>query len=84
MYHYFLQVEFEDKKIKDFAEFKASGIAPLGQAPILEVIMCVFVILTVDTRTANILTKKKFYQCSISAEKNLYSTKLSFLSLHYI
>ena len=41
-YHYFLQVEFEDKKIKDFAEFKASGIAPLGQAPILEVIMCVF------------------------------------------
>ena len=41
-YHYFLQVEFEDKKIKDFAEFKASGIAPLGQAPILEVIMRVF------------------------------------------
>jgi len=31
------KVEFEDKKIKDFAEFKASGIAPLGQAPILEV-----------------------------------------------
>merc|ERR1712001_119620 len=31
------KVEFEDKKIKDFSEFKASGIAPLGQAPILEV-----------------------------------------------
>merc|ERR1711913_169699 len=31
------KVEFEDKTITDFAEFKASGIAPLGQAPILEV-----------------------------------------------
>ena len=32
-----LQVEFEDKKIKDFKEFKESGIAPFGQAPLLEV-----------------------------------------------
>merc|ERR1712110_1013784 len=31
------KVEFEDKKIKSLDEFKASGIAPLGQAPILEV-----------------------------------------------
>merc|ERR1712110_805561 len=31
------KVEFEDKKIKDFKEFKESGIAPFGQAPILEV-----------------------------------------------
>jgi len=31
------KVEFEDKKIKDFKEFKESGVAPFGQAPILEV-----------------------------------------------
>jgi len=31
------KVEFEDKKIKSLDEFKLSGIAPLGQAPILEV-----------------------------------------------
>merc|ERR1739844_454544 len=31
------KVEFEDKKIKSLDEFKVSGIAPLGQAPILEV-----------------------------------------------
>merc|ERR1711884_286715 len=31
------KVEFEDKKIKDFKEFKESGIAPFGQAPLLEV-----------------------------------------------
>merc|ERR1711863_182620 len=31
------KVEFDDKKIKDFKEFKESGKAPFGQAPILEV-----------------------------------------------
>merc|ERR1712018_48865 len=31
------KIEFEDKKIKDFKEFKESGIAPFGQVPILEV-----------------------------------------------
>merc|ERR1712156_107366 len=31
------KVEFEDKKIKDMKEFKESGVAPFGQAPILEV-----------------------------------------------
>ena len=33
----YLQIEFEDRKIKDFKEFKESGIAPFGQVPILEV-----------------------------------------------
>merc|ERR1712141_133962 len=31
------KVEFDDKKIKDFKEFKESGVAAFGQAPILEV-----------------------------------------------
>merc|ERR1712088_638978 len=31
------KVEFEDKKIKSLDEFKESGVAPFGQAPILEV-----------------------------------------------
>ena len=34
---FLFQVEFEDKKLTSMEEFKASGIAPLGQAPILEV-----------------------------------------------
>ena len=31
------QVEFEDRIIKDFNTWKASGVSPFGQAPVLEV-----------------------------------------------
>ena len=32
-----IQVEFEDKYITDFDEFKKSGVAPFGQCPIIEI-----------------------------------------------